>query len=247
MKTILTNGHKFRFYDDISELPVSQFHRYSKYVLVDSGIGDSIESIDQHITKIAEFMGRDMKKARQELLNLRQCLYLVATEQDLSHKSLMCLVASVDGKKWDDFSDSGIDELYRMANGERECVFIELRKEVCQRIDNDLKTYFPSIFDEAVEKNYLDLLRKRALLQLSHIIEGKDTTEEFEALTSDILRYSHPQSFMGEKNAEVEFDKKFEDMCLAMSEEYGGRVKGYSVMEFYSAYERMVKKNKKRK
>ena len=69
------NGHKVIFYDSVEDLPVTQFHRYSKYLLVEGGIGDTIQDIDRHITRIINFLN-DTKKAYQEILNLQQCLFL---------------------------------------------------------------------------------------------------------------------------------------------------------------------------
>lgn len=237
--TQILNKHKVVFYDNIEDLPISQFHRYGKYLLVEGGIGDNIADIDAHITRIAEFLGRDNAKAHQELLNLRRCLYNVATEQDVSHKAVLCLVRSVDGEEWKDFSDSGIHELYLKLREERLVVFDSLAKEIGNKIDEDLLAYFPSMFDSSIEKNKTDLLRKRAFLQLSHILEGKDTSNEIEAVTREIMRLTTPQCFEGEKSEEIAYDKRFEEMCLGMAEKYGGRVKDYSVMEFYTAYTRM--------
>lgn len=244
MKTIILNGHKVEFYDDINELPIIQMHKYSRYLLVDGGIGDSLSSIDAHITKILELMSRDVEKATKEIMNLRQNLYLVLTEQDLSHKSILCLVKSVDNEEWKDFSDSGIEKLYCLLRGEKERKFMELKEELGKAIDSQLQTYFPDIFDDSQEKNYCDLLRKRAYLQIAHITEGKDVTEEMNEVTTQILRYYQPKTFSGKESAEVEFDKHFEDMCLVLSREYGTRVKDYSVMEFYTAYSRMEKEHK---
>ena len=67
------NKHKVTFYDSVEGLPIVQFHRYSKIILIESGIGDTIQDIDRHITRVMNFLG-DTKKAYQELLNLRQCI-----------------------------------------------------------------------------------------------------------------------------------------------------------------------------
>ena len=86
------NGHDVVFYDSVEDLPVVQFHRYSKFLLVEGGIGDNINDIDRHISRILQFIRTDIKKATQEILNLRQCLYVVATEQDIHNKATLCLI-----------------------------------------------------------------------------------------------------------------------------------------------------------
>ena len=61
------SGHKLVFYDSVEDLPIVQFHRYSKFLLVESGIGDNINDIDKHITRILNFFN-DKKKMQQELM-----------------------------------------------------------------------------------------------------------------------------------------------------------------------------------
>lgn len=241
---IYYNNHKFEFYNDISELPIKQFHLYSKYVLLESGIGDTFSDIDSHITRIIEFMKNDTNKAYKELLNLRQCLYVVLNNQDLHNKAFLCLIKKVDDKMWADFSEGGLESLYslvgRIPQGEFDKVAIEIRN----RIDNDLSLYFPSIFSNARERNYLELLRKRALLQVDSIVNKKNHDSELEEIKTKMFSMYNVQSFEGKDSAEIAFDKQFEDMCLALAKEFGGKVKEYSVMEYYSAYERLDKQAK---
>lgn len=228
------------FYDSVEDLPIVQFHRYSKFLLVESGIGDNINDIDRHITRILNFFG-DRKKMQQELLNLRQCLYVIATEQDLHNKATLCLVRSVDGKIWEDFSDSGLDELYKMVNGASVRELDTIASKVRDAIDENLIQYFPKVFEDSVQKNYTDLLRKKALLQIASIVNGEDKKEEIEAVDSSIYRMQNPKGFMGQDSEEVRFDKQFEDMCLLMAKEFGGGIKKYTTMEFYTAFERLTK------
>lgn len=233
--------HIFVFYDSIEDLPISQFHKYSKFVMVEGGIGDSIQDIDAHISRVINFMGVDLKKARQELLNMRQNIYMVLTEQDLQCKALLCLVKSVDGADWTDFSDSGINRLYDMVLDAKFKDVNDLARQVREAIDQNLVQYFPTIFDDAVAKNYCDLLRKRALLQGDTILNGTDHKEEIESLTNKIFEKQTPKNFEGSESEEIKFDRQFEDMCLTMAKEFGGGVKKYTTMEFYSAYTRLCK------
>lgn len=247
MRHEVINGHKFEFYDTIDELPISRFHKYSKYILVESGIGSDIGAIDAHISKILRYMGVDIKKAHQELLNLRQCLYMISTGIDTKYRGFLYLTHKVDGVIWEDFSDSGVDALYEMIIEESVKRMCEVMGEVKSKIDSELSLYFPDLFSSSVEKNYVDLIRRRALLQLAHIIDGADTHEEVERLTNEMVKYHKPKSFEGTESEEIKFDKQFETMCLAMSKEFGGIVKNYSVMEFYSAYESLDRQSKELK
>ena len=234
------NGHKLVFYDGVEDLPIVQFHRYSKFLLVESGIGDNINDIDKHITRILNFFN-DKKKMQQELMNLRQCLYVIATEQDLHNKATLCLVRSVDGKVWEDFSDSGLEELYKMVNGASVKELDTIAAQVRDAIDENLIQYFPKVFEDSLQKNYTDLLRRKALLQIASIVKDEDNKEQIEAVDASIYRMQNPKGFMGQDSEEVRFDKQFEDMCLLMAKEFGGGIKKYTTMEFYTAFERLTR------
>lgn len=241
------NGHKFEFYETIDSLPISQFHLYSKYALVQSGIGDSLADIDTHLNRIMSFLRNDVKKASQEILNLRRNIYAILNEDDFRHKAILCLVKNVDGKKWTEWTDEGINTLYGMILSEPLRKMIEIEDKIKSRLDAELMQYFPEIFASSIEKNYNETLRQRALLQLSEIIDKEDHTEQIQALTDKIFWYYDPKNFEGNKSAEIEFDKQFEEMCLAISREFGGIVKNYTVMEFYSAQNMLIAQQKELK
>lgn len=236
----VVSGHKLVFYDSVEDLPIVQFHRYSKFLLVESGIGDNINDIDKHITRILNFFN-DKKKMQQELMNLRQCLYVIATEQDLHNKATLCLVRSVDGRVWEDFSDSGLEELYKMVNGASVKDLDTIAAQVRDAIDENLIQYFPKVFEDSLQKNYTDLLRRKALLQIASIVKDEDNKEQIEAVDASIYRMQNPKGFMGQDSEEVRFDKQFEDMCLLMAKEFGGGIKKYTTMEFYTAFERLTR------
>ena len=236
----VVNKHKLVFYDGVEDLPIVQFHRYSKFLLVESGIGDNINDIDKHITRILNFFN-DKKKMQQELMNLRQCLYVIATEQDLHNKATLCLVRSVDGKPWEDFSDNGLEELYKMVNGASVKDLDTIAAQVRDAIDENLIQYFPKVFEDSLQKNYTDLLRRKALLQIASIVKDEDNKEQIEAVDASIYRMQNPKGFMGQDSEEVRFDKQFEDMCLLMAKEFGGGIKKYTTMEFYTAFERLTR------
>lgn len=243
MRKETINGHRFEFFDEIAELPVERFHQYSRYMLVASGIGDSFDDIDKHLGKILALIKIDPDKARQEVLNLRQNIYMVLNERDIRHKGLFYLTKSVDGKEWTDFSDNGIDELFSIASKASIAEINRALGGVVARIDDELHQYFPDLFDDSVEKNTCDALRKRALLQVDEMQNGSDHTKEIEQLNVQIYRAYKPKNFENDA-AVIEFDRQFENMCLILSKEFKGGVKGYTIIEFYSAYNLLKEQQK---
>lgn len=238
------NGNKFEFFESISEISIERYHQYSRYMLVASGIGDSLADVDEHLGKILRLMTTDIKKAHQEVKNLRQNLYMVQNQLDLRFKGFMFLTNSVNGEKWEDFSDAGIEKLYAMIKGESLEHMAEVMQPIISGIDEALERYFPSFYDDASDKNRLSLARKRALLLVDEIVNENNHKEELKELDESIFRYYKPKDFENDK-AVVEFDKNFEEMCLFLSKEFGGEIKNKSVMEFYSAYNILVEQNKK--
>ena len=56
MKSLLINKKIVRVYDSIDEMPIINFQKYNKYLLIDSGIGSDADDIDAHIVKIAKYI-----------------------------------------------------------------------------------------------------------------------------------------------------------------------------------------------
>jgi len=48
-------------------MPIVNFQKYNKYLLIDSGIGSDADDIDAHITRVAKFIKAIMPKSLQEL------------------------------------------------------------------------------------------------------------------------------------------------------------------------------------
>lgn len=56
MKNLTVNKKTVRVYDSIDEMPIINFQKYNKYLLIDSGIGSDVDDIDAHIARIAKFI-----------------------------------------------------------------------------------------------------------------------------------------------------------------------------------------------
>ncbi len=56
MKKVKLNGHKVVIYDSIDELPIVRFHKYSKMLLVDAGVGSDINDCDAHIERATRYI-----------------------------------------------------------------------------------------------------------------------------------------------------------------------------------------------
>ena len=82
-----------------------------------------------------------------------------------------------------------------------------------------------------------DLLRKRTLLQLEEIKDGKSREKQITKLDLDIALFNPPKCFYGPKSVEVRYDKDFDKMCLLLSKELNIKVSEISVQTFYNSFD----------
>ena len=112
MKTINTGKHVIKLYDSVDELPISAYQRYNKFLLIDAGIGSSIDDVDIHIVKLAKLIGaNEREKAVQELQNMRQNLFMINSNISPKYLAFAALVYSIDGKRVEAVSDDDYYEL----------------------------------------------------------------------------------------------------------------------------------------
>ena len=112
MKTIDTGKHVIKLYDSVDELPIGAYQRYNKFLLIDAGIGSSIDDFDAHIVKLARLIGNnEREKAVQELRNMRRNLYMINANISPKYMAFAALVYSIDGQKIEAVSDDDYSAL----------------------------------------------------------------------------------------------------------------------------------------
>ena len=89
------------------------------------------------------------------------------------------------------------------------------------------------------------MILKRTKAVLSGIVEKKDNSAEIEAITLELLTYIKPYDFANE-NIELAADRQFEKICFILTENLHCEPKKYTVLEFYSAFDYLKEKMKKR-
>lgn len=244
MRTTNIGGMKVELYDSIDELPMLRFHKYNKMLLIDAGIGSNLSDFDSHIEKIMRYLKtKNPELAAIELDNLRQNVYFIQSNVSPQHLAFAVLVRSIDGVPCNDLSDSGlqevVDKLGTVPIGEMAAQISAAKK----KLDDELHNYFPNLYDDAAVKEYYDELRRRTLIMLDAIIDGdtEDRRKEIDEITTSLLLYNRPQSFNGYNNAEIQYDKQFENMCLLISQHLHVDPKRYTVLEYYNAFEYIKK------
>lgn len=249
MRTIKIGRHTVEMYDAIDELPIVRFHKYQKYLLVDSGIGADMAAFDQRIEKMRRYlMGGKADKAQAELDNLRQAVHFIQNEISPAHLAFAALVTRFDGRECTDLSDDALGAITRELQDATAKELTDRLEAVKKKIDGELMVYFPKLFNDSSVKEYYDLLKKRTMEVLNNIIAGEaepDRTDAVEKLTTALITYSNPKQFAGSEGVEIQFDRQFENLCLVLSEQLHVRPKEYSVLEFYNAFDFVQERAKK--
>lgn len=241
MVTTKIGKHTVEMYDAIDELPIVRFHKYQKLMLIDAGVGADIAAFDQRIEKVSRFLKAGKPdKAGLELENLRQCVFLIQSGISPRHQAFAALVTRIDGEPCDDLTDAGIAAILEKLNDTPEGELTAQLEAVKKKIDAELTLYFPGLFDDSRVKEYYDLLRRRTMEVLQGIIKGEANpagTDAVERLTTELITYSNPQCFTGSEGVEVQHERQFENLCLALSEQLHVEPKKYTVLEFYNAFD----------
>lgn len=257
MKNLLINKKIVRVYDSIDEMPIVNFQKYNKYLLIDSGIGSDADDIDAHIVKIAKFMkAGNNKKALQELQNMRQNMYMVNSEISPKYLAFAALIHDIDGKEVTDLSDDNLKALLKEIKTVKHSIIIDFLVWLKKKVTFELETYFPGDFVNPKEKEAYDKLKNRTLLVLDSIINDNDNTEQIELIDMMMVNMHTPKVFIGSDSVEVKYDKQFESTCLLIAQKTSMDARKMTVLQFYNAVDNIkqqaeaesksLKKHKKR-
>lgn len=236
MKSLIVNKKVVRVYDSIDEMPIVNFQKYNKYLLIDSGIGSDADDIDAHITRVAKFIkSNNAKKALQELQNMRQNMYMVNSEISPRYLAFAALIYSVDGKEVNDLSDDGLKKLLQDLKDIKHSKVIDFLLWLKKKVTSELETYFPGDFVNLKEKDAYDKLKQRTLLVLDSMINDTDNSEQIETIDMIMLNMHSPKSYIGSESVEIKYDKQFESTCLLIAQKTSMDAKKMTVLQFYNA------------
>lgn len=242
MKTITVGTKVIRLYDSIDEMPIINFQKYNKYLLIDSGIGSDVDDIDTHIVKVAKLIkSGNSKKAMQELQNMRQNMHMVNSEISPKYLAFASLIQSIDGKEVTDLSDEGLKSLLKEIEKIRHSKLLDFLVWLKKKVSDELEAYFPGDFSNAKEKEAYDQLKRRTQLVLDTIVNGTNNEEQINAIDAIMFGAYNPKCFIGSDSVEVLYDKQFETTCLLIAQKTSLNAKSMTVLQFYSALDTIKK------
>lgn len=248
MITRVINKHIVKIYDSIEEMPIANFQKYNKFMLISSIVGDDMSSIDSHILKVTKYLQRgETELAIKQLDNMRNAMHLVAQEISPTYLAFAALISSIDGKPVTDISDSNLTEVLARLNAERKGFIDSVLLQFKKKVDTELGTYFPKSQNRAYIKEIYTKLKRRTILELNAIIDDIMDYTEMDRLDDDLLLASKPKVFSGPDSFEIKNDKQFNELCLTISKSLNVEVKKLTVFEFYNTIEYLEKENKHKK
>ena len=248
MKKMKLGEHSVVMYDSIEELPIVRFQKYNKMLMLDAGLGSDLTALDAHLARVGEFIkAGETDNAAREIDNLRQTLFNVQNGLTPHFMSLIPLMAEVDGEPLTDLSDENIQRVYDQLKDVTMKAYEGAASEVKKKIEEELKAYFNQGGESAASKEYYELMRRRALLMLDEISDGRDRSDEIRAIESRMVRSDKPRVFQGERNAEVLYDKNFVGCCIAIAQNLNMDAKQMTVLEYYRAIEVLEEQQKELK
>lgn len=235
MKTIILKGKKVKFYESIDEMPIVNFQKYNKCVLIDSGLGSDVDSVDSHIVNIAKYINKgDKKNAIQELQNMRQNMHMIVSDVSPKYMAFAALIHSIDGVEQKDLSDSHLQEIISDFSDVPHGTIMAIFKMLKKKLSSELETYFPSEFDSSKEKEIYNYLKARVTLQLEEIASDIDNSESVAKIDEILFDLYKPKNFNGKDSVEIKYDKQFESSCMIISQKTNMQAKKMNVLEFYN-------------
>ena len=235
MKTIILNKKVIKLYDSIDELPIVNFQKYNKYLLIDSGIGSDVDDVDAHIIRIAKFIkGNDSKKALQELQNMRQNMHMINSAISPRYLAFAALIHSIDGKEITDLSDDNLKAILTDIKAIKHSAIIKFLVWLKKKLTAELELYFPGNFVSPKEKEAYDKIKQRTLFVLEGIIQNIDNTSKIEAIDSMLFKAYTPKSFIGSESVEIIYGKQFESACVLIAQKTNLEAKKMTALQFYN-------------
>ena len=170
---------------------------------------------------------------------------MILSGQSIRDLSFACLIAEIDGEKYEDLSPEGLQKVLELLGGTARKVMTDEYQAVKKKIDEELILYYPSLFNDVQTREYYDTLKMLVVAQLEGIIEEREDKEREERLRERLVLFQKPKVYTGHDGLEVKHDKEFETMCLTITSETGWNAKEMTTLEYYNAYEYLREKSRK--
>jgi hypothetical protein len=230
-------GHKVKLYDGVDDMPIPRYSAFNRMMLIDSGIGGDIESVNDHIRTISMHIKRkDYESVAKELQNYQQNLHFIIQGLNPKMLAFAAMVASVDGEEVTDYSSENMQRIAKMLSEEKLSVITRMLSAFKKKIEEEIATFFPEMQNSATLSEYYTLMDKRTELLCDQILNEVNHSEEIERIELHMYALQLPEKFSGADGVEALSIKRFEEMCAVLSRHLSRNPKEMTVMEYYQSY-----------
>lgn len=240
------NGHKIELYDSIDELPIERFYFFNRQILMDSGVGSTMDDISARGGKLIRLTKTDPDKAGIEAMNMigaiANCIQNINPEMG----AFLALVKTVNGEPWTDLSNEGVQAFQETIKTAKRTTILDLVKKIRRAIRSEMSIFFKT-GNGSEAKEYYQKLKQKLILQMKGV-QGQEIQEDMKTLDEAMMQMDSVIPYLGENGVQVK-DIIGGKEAIAMVTKYIGKdAKDMSVLEFYTVVEMIrkeVQKNKK--
>lgn len=241
------NGHTLVLFDSIEDLPIERFQAFNFALLLDSGIGGDVESINSHIAMMAKLIESDKKaEAMQQLANYQQSLHFIVSGVNPKLNAFAPLLYSIDGELVTDFSESGVKAISEKLSKRKFTLGIvgRILDTLKKKLLSELSTCFPTLSGSGKETEYYSKLKNKITFQLRKI-QGFEVDKQLKVIDDYLLRMAMPKNFAGINGLEIKQKKEFQQACALISQHMNiSEPQKLTVFGFYSRLEILKKQLK---
>ena len=164
-------------------------------------------------------------------------------ENSMKNLSIVPLIHTIDGEELIDLSDENIKTTSCIFNNVKVGWFSKLLDYLKKKINDDLDLYFPGKFDDSGISEYFEILYRRTMLKLDYLVNDVDHDKEITNMELTLLTIAKPKMFYGSSNAEIRYEKDFEDLCLILTDNTNIKVEDTTVLQFFNAFDYIKRKS----
>lgn len=111
MKILTSNsGVSVSVYSTPKEMPIARYNEFQKYMLIASGIGNTMEDIDAHYARTISFIqNEEYPNAVKEMENNRHALISISAGINYPALAFACMVFRIGNEDCRDITEDGIE------------------------------------------------------------------------------------------------------------------------------------------
>lgn len=231
--------HTIELYENIDEMPIQNFAQLEKNLIIESGVGTSINDFDVRFEKLLQFNSSGHKdKVSNEVNNIRNLFYNITNEIRPDTDAYSCLVSTINGKKTE-CTESGVAKTSKFLNdiGVTKAM-IDEKGSIKKKMNDQLKASFPTLFDGS-SLELVGAQKRKMIAQLDEIINDEDLTEKIEKENKKVSENLQSNKFGNNEGDDVAYMKKFNKMCMSVHTSSGINPKKLNVDDFYTLVENL--------